>query len=170
MLNFKNPITTFTETTTNASVYFYSINEGAYTYEYAPSYENIVAYFLVANLVAGLLCWLPTALAPVKPVLDKNSAYECGFEPFFTTNDTHEIHFVIISVLFVIFDLEIVLLTPPSMSPTSDGYDSYLTTLTFAAILIAGLVYEWFTGVLNWPVFVWTTEAEPVSGHGRDGE
>ncbi len=159
MIALNNLITNLAVNLNNTSGYVASVFEGGYTYQYTPNYGVIVVYFAVSCLVAGGLCWLPIALAPVKSVLDKNSAYECGFEPFFTTNDTHEIHFVIISVLFVIFDLEIVLLAPATVAPTSDGFSSYGATLAFTLLLIAGLVYEWFTGVLNWPVFIWTVEA-----------
>lgn len=132
--------------------------EGSFAYSYAPSFSGLIAYFFLASIIAGVLCWLPVAFAPKKNVYDKNSSYECGFEPFFNNNSRHEIHFIVVSILFVIFDLEIVLLVPMVASATNAGFVGFELQLIFAYILVIGLIYEWFTGALSWPVFHWNTK------------
>lgn len=132
-------------------------SEGLFAYNISLSFSGMVWYCVLATALAGVLCWLPVAFAPKKITLEKNSSYECGFEPFFNNNTKHEVHFIVVSILFVIFDLELVLLAPMVSSSMGLGAISYDMQMVFAYLLTAGLIYEWFSGVLNWPVFYWTT-------------
>lgn len=89
-------------------------------------------------------------LAPKALYGDKVSAYECGFDPFGSPRQLFDIHFYIVSILFIIFDLEITFLFPwvANMEMVSNGGN--MAVLIFLIILILGLFYEWATGVLRW--------------------
>jgi NADH-quinone oxidoreductase subunit A len=54
-------------------------------------------------------------LSPQVKNAEKHSAYECGFEPFDEARRTFDVHFYIVAILFLIFDLEIAFLIPWSI-------------------------------------------------------
>nr|AOY39909.1 NADH dehydrogenase subunit 3 [Curculionidae sp. BMNH 1039956] len=82
---------------------------------------------------------------------EKSSPFECGFEPLSTSRMPFSIHFFLIAIIFVIFDVELVLLFPtiPSMKLSSPMMLS-LTLIMFIFILLVGLYHEWNQGALNW--------------------
>jgi NADH-quinone oxidoreductase subunit A len=51
-------------------------------------------------------------LSPKHANAEKLSAYECGFEPFDEARKTFDVHFYVVAILFIIFDLEVVFLFP----------------------------------------------------------
>lgn len=111
-----------------------------------------------AVLVTTNLKLIPALFSPKVDVLEKDSMYECGFEPFGDSEEASESHFILIGVLFVLFDLELVLLIPLLSNIAVLGGMGITLIVIFLLVLIGGLVYEWFCGILNWPVFVWNTE------------
>nr|AML26608.1 NADH dehydrogenase subunit 3 [Platypodinae sp. BMNH 1274714] len=82
---------------------------------------------------------------------EKSSPFECGFEPFSSPRMPFSIHFFIIAIIFVIFDVELVLLFPtiPSMKLSNPASMS-ITIFMFILILLMGLYHEWNKGALNW--------------------
>jgi len=78
-------------------------------------------------LLAFILLALNVLLAPHKPDESKVSAYECGFSPVYgQTRSTFQIHFYIVAMLFLIFDLEILLLFPIAVTPVPSFYFWFL--------------------------------------------
>jgi len=84
-------------------------------------YTNLINFFQYYKLIYFLVtCFIIVILIPlitylVSPNLrnsEKLSSYECGFEPFDDTRSTFDIHFFIIAILFIIFDLEIAYIFP----------------------------------------------------------
>jgi len=70
-------------------------------------------YFVSVCLIIVVLIPLITYIvSPNLRNFEKVSAYECGFEPFDDSKSSFDIHFFIIAVLFVVFDLEIVYVFP----------------------------------------------------------
>lgn len=115
----------------------------------APSFGNLVVYFLVASVVTLILFCLPKILAPTSFSTEKLSAYECGFEPFLAPREVFESHFIVVAVLFIIFDLELIFLFPWAASAASSGYGGFWAMMGFLLILTFGLVYEWMRGALT---------------------
>lgn len=81
---------------------------------------------------------------------EKASIYECGFEPICPTRLSFCLRFFLVAVIFLVFDLEVVLLFPFVMGIAA-GYDWFLTfsTLVFLLILRAGLAHEHNEGSLD---------------------
>nr|YP_010297089.1 NADH dehydrogenase subunit 3 [Plator insolens]UMI39149.1 NADH dehydrogenase subunit 3 [Plator insolens] len=76
------------------------------------------------------------------------SCYECGFEPYSLTRQTFSYRFYLISILFVIFDVEIALILPvPFLIDFEVGLWVFMI---FIMVLIVGLVYEYYCGSLEW--------------------
>ena len=75
--------------------------------------SNLLFLFIFIPILALVLLALNILLAPHKPDESKISAYECGFLALpEQTRSTFQIHFMIVALLFLIFDLEILLLFP----------------------------------------------------------
>nr|AFQ62355.1 NADH dehydrogenase subunit 3 [Peltodytes quadratus] len=82
---------------------------------------------------------------------EKNSPFECGFDPMNSARMPFSLHFFLIAVVFLIFDVEITLLMPMIIiMKTSNILSWMITTFIFIIILIIGLYHEWNEGVLNW--------------------
>nr|AEP27654.1 NADH dehydrogenase subunit 3 [Platypus cylindrus] len=82
---------------------------------------------------------------------EKNSPFECGFDPKNNSRLPFSIHFFLIAIIFVIFDVELVLLFPliPSMK-LSNFFMLSINMLIFISILLVGIYHEWNQGALNW--------------------
>jgi len=96
--------------------------------------------FLVANYI----------LAPAKPDVNKNAAYECGFEAFADARIKFDVRFYLVSILFIIFDLEIAFLFPWAITLGHTGVFGFVSMVIFLAILTVGFLYEWKKGALDW--------------------
>nr|YP_010535006.1 NADH dehydrogenase subunit 3 [Meloe proscarabaeus]UYA96973.1 NADH dehydrogenase subunit 3 [Meloe proscarabaeus] len=82
---------------------------------------------------------------------EKSSPFECGFDPKSSSRLPFSLHFFLIAVIFLIFDVEITLLFPLIMSLKMSSLGSYtLVLMMFILILIVGLFHEWNQGALNW--------------------
>nr|UYO78013.1 NADH dehydrogenase subunit 3 [Levantina rechingeri] len=81
----------------------------------------------------------------------KLTGFECGFEPLTAIRQPFSIRFFILVVLFLVFDVESVLLFPCLSNITSHTpYASGLSLYLFAIILFGGLLYEWYNSMLEW--------------------
>jgi NADH:ubiquinone oxidoreductase subunit 3 (subunit A) len=82
--------------------------------------------------------------------VEKLSAYECGFHPFSDARDKFDIKFYLVSILFIIFDLEITFILPWILVLDNLNLDGFVNMVLFLSILTLGFVYEWFKGALDW--------------------
>nr|DBA07043.1 TPA_asm: NADH dehydrogenase subunit 3 [Neodiprion lecontei] len=83
--------------------------------------------------------------------LEKNSPFECGFDPKGYPRMSFSIRFFLIAVIFLIFDVEVTLMLPMIMTLTISNMKIWLFMVSyFILILLLGLYYEWKFGALNW--------------------
>lgn len=116
-------------------------------------------YFKVFNLfviilVLSLLLFSVAYFLSLTVVKDseKLSQYECGFEPFDeATRHPFDVHFYIVGILFLIFDVEVALLFPWVMGLKFFNLFGFFTMGIFLLILTIGFFYEWHRGALIWP-------------------
>jgi NADH:ubiquinone oxidoreductase subunit 3 (subunit A) len=78
------------------------------------AYISLFFYFIISSILATILFILPLLLSTSNSSQEheKVSAYECGFEPFSDVRDTFDIHFIVVAILFIIFDLELIFIFP----------------------------------------------------------
>nr|YP_010384995.1 NADH dehydrogenase subunit 3 [Plagusia squamosa]UPL65005.1 NADH dehydrogenase subunit 3 [Plagusia squamosa] len=103
-------------------------------------------------IIACIVMILSTILAK-KTITDreKNSPYECGFDPKGTARLPFSLRFFLIAVIFLIFDVEVTLLMPMASSLTlTNIFSWFITSALFLFILLLGLYYEWSQGALDW--------------------
>nr|YP_010704179.1 NADH dehydrogenase subunit 3 [Julodis variolaris]WCO87685.1 NADH dehydrogenase subunit 3 [Julodis variolaris] len=82
---------------------------------------------------------------------EKNSPFECGFDPKSSARLPFSLQFFLIAVIFLIFDVEITLLFPLILIMKKCSVMSYfIVTASFLFILLAGLYHEWNQGALEW--------------------
>src|ERR1700689_2415358 len=99
-------------------------------------------FFLIPILVIILLL-VNLLLSPHNPYQEKDSAFECGFHSFLGQNRTQfNISFFIFALLFLLFDLEIILVYPYIVSGYLNGIYGLVTMLIFLLVLTLGFVYE----------------------------
>jgi NADH-quinone oxidoreductase subunit A len=113
-------------------------------------YFPIVVFFAIAGVIGLALVGGSLLAARQKPYPEKLSAYECGFEPFEDARRRFDVRFYLVSILFIIFDLEVAFLFPWAVSLSDIGVFGFLSMLGFLGVLTVGFVYEWSKGALDW--------------------
>lgn len=113
-------------------------------------YIPIVIFFCIACALAVIMIAIPTLLAAHKPDVEKNSPYECGFEPLHDSRKEFDVRFYLVSILFIIFDLEIIFLFPWAVTLSKIGQVGFYSMMAFLSILTIGFIYEWKKGALEW--------------------
>nr|QTT61107.1 NADH dehydrogenase subunit 3 [Anentome sp. YY-2021] len=82
---------------------------------------------------------------------EKNSPFECGFDPIKSARLPFSLRFFLLAIIFLIFDVEIVLLFPILSSMVSNfSFILTLSSFVFLIILLLGLFHEWSEGSLDW--------------------
>nr|YP_009433276.1 NADH dehydrogenase subunit 3 [Carcinocoris binghami]AGO28045.1 NADH dehydrogenase subunit 3 [Carcinocoris binghami] len=82
---------------------------------------------------------------------EKMSPFECGFDPKSSSRMPFSIQFFLIAVLFIIFDIEIVIILPMVIMMKTSAMTSWAMTVSmFIIILVSGLLHEWKNGMLEW--------------------
>ena len=110
-----------------------------------------IAIFIGIALVIGLaLLIAPFAVAFKAPDAEKLSAYECGFNAFDDARMKFDIRFYLVSILFIIFDLEVAFLFPWAVSFGELGWFGFWSMMVFLGVLTIGFIYEWKKGALEW--------------------
>ena len=80
----------------------------------------------------------------------KLSPYECGFDPFEDARIPFDVHYYLVAILFIIFDLEIAFLFPWAVSLNKIGIAGIIAMGIFLLVLVIGFIYEWNKGALEW--------------------
>lgn len=112
--------------------------------------SSIIFFFVFIVLLGIILLSLNLLLAPHSPYPEKSSTFECGFSSFLGQNrQEFSISFFIFGILFLIFDLEIVLLYPYVVSAYNNSIYGLVIVIIFLTILTAGFVFEIGKGVLK---------------------
>lgn len=104
---------------------------------------SLIFFFIFIPLFTLILLAINLLLAPHSPYQEKNSAFECGFHSFLGQNRSQfSISFFIFALLFLLFDLEILLVYPYIVSAYSNGLYGLIIMLIFFVILTLGFVFE----------------------------
>ena len=107
-------------------------------------------FFLVfIPILAIILLAINLILAPHSPYEEKSSAFECGFHSFQQTRSPFNISFFIFALLFLLFDLEILLVYPYVVSAYTNGAYGLIIMLIFFVMLTLGFVFELGKGALK---------------------
>nr|YP_010478295.1 NADH dehydrogenase subunit 3 [Nesophrosyne sp. 126 GMB-2012]UVI59739.1 NADH dehydrogenase subunit 3 [Nesophrosyne sp. 126 GMB-2012] len=114
---------------------------------------NLMAYSLILiMLLVFILLGLISSISK-KSLIDNQSAtpFECGFNPVSYTRLPFSMHFFLIAVLFLVFDIEIIMVLPMILTVKTALMKTWIiTTSMFITILLLGLFHEWNNGMIKW--------------------
>ena len=119
--------------------------------------EEMLREYLPILLFIGIATGMAIAavaasyiIARQRPDPEKMSAYECGFDAFDNARGQFDVRFYLVSILFIIFDLEIAFLFPWAVAFKDVGDVGFWSMMVFLAVLTIGFAYEWKKGALEW--------------------
>ena len=112
--------------------------------------NNLIMLFIFVPILSLILLALNILLAPKNPDEAKVSAYECGFYAIQgQTRSTFHIHFYLVSMLFLVFDLEILLLFPVAVTLYQVSTFGFSVAILFFVVLTIGFVLEIGSGAIS---------------------
>nr|ABH05003.1 NADH dehydrogenase subunit 3 [Bombus ignitus] len=113
---------------------------------------NILIYFMIILIIIFIIFILNKFLSMTKKMnFEKNLPYECGFNPITKMNLPFSLPFYLISLTFLIFDIEIILLIPLiSFIKTLNYMYMYMMMIFFFYNINLFINYKWFCSYLNW--------------------
>ncbi len=114
------------------------------------NYLPVIVFIAIAMVVGVAPVLLGMLLAPSRPGVEKDSPYECGFEPFEDARMQFDVRYYLIAILFIVFDLEIAFLFPWAVVFKTLGLPAVLAMGLFLGLLTLGFIYEWKKGALEW--------------------
>nr|YP_010625953.1 NADH dehydrogenase subunit 3 [Sininocellia chikun]WBK02699.1 NADH dehydrogenase subunit 3 [Sininocellia chikun] len=110
---------------------------------------SMIFIFMIIALIMMLIC----SIISKKTFMDreKNSPFECGFDPMNSARIPFSLHFFLIAMIFLIFDVEITLIFPLIMVFNMSILKNWIfINMFFMMILLLGIYHEWNQGALNW--------------------
>ena len=111
--------------------------------KYILNMSSIIFFLLFVIILSVLLLLINFIFAKHNPYMEKKTAFECGFHSFLGQNRTQfSISFFIFALLFLLFDLEILLVYPYVVSAYTNGIYGLIIMLVFFFILTLGFVFE----------------------------
>lgn len=117
---------------------------------YSEGVAGTLIYYALSNIIIGLLLlFINSSFSVSVKYLEKGGGFECGFTSFFQTRERYNIIFYRVSLLFLIFDLEIILAFPYPALYEKNQNMSKNNVLAFLYILVVGFIYELKEGALN---------------------
>nr|QXG19223.1 NADH dehydrogenase subunit 3 [Drosophila ficusphila] len=113
---------------------------------------SIILIALLIFLITTVVMFLASILSK-KAIIDreKSSPFECGFDPKSSSRLPFSLRFFLITIIFLIFDVEIALILPMIIILKYSNIMIWtITSIIFILILLIGLYHEWNQGMLNW--------------------
>ncbi len=107
-------------------------------------------FFIVGFIIPVGAIGVGWLLGPKKPNPIKQSTYECGIEPVGEGWVQFKAQYYIFALVFLVFDVEAVFLFPWAVKLNQLGLFAVVEGIIFILILVAGLVYTWRKGMLEW--------------------
>ena len=100
---------------------------------------TIELWVILVVLIASLFLIINYFFAVNAPYQSKISPFECGFSSYSQTREPFHLHFLVLAILFLIFDLEIALVYPMA---ASESYKAYFGLIYFLLVITVGFIYE----------------------------
>ena len=113
-------------------------------------YAAVLLLALLALGVTLVMLFANRLLGPRHPTPEKLEPFECGVEPIALPSGRLPVHFYVAAMLFVVFDVELVFLFPWAVLVKELGWFGLIEMGAFLLIVVAGFVYAWRQGALEW--------------------
>ena len=112
--------------------------------------RKIFIFIVIAAVFVVVSIFIAKLLRPNRPTVEKLKHYECGEDPVGTPWVKFNIRFYVVALIFLIFDVEVVLLFPWAVNYQAYGWYGFSVGIIFLLVLILGMAYEWRKGDLEW--------------------
>ncbi len=119
----------------------------------SPTIDLVIEFALMLAIGAAmaiLFLFISHLLAPKSKNPNKDQPYECGVVPESDARAPMNVHYYLVAVLFVLFDLEAVFIYPWAISLRELGTSALVEMFVFIVILLVGYFYAWKKGVFEW--------------------
>lgn len=114
------------------------------------AYVPILILLGVSIANAVIMVVLSHVVSPFRPTPVKLGAYESGMTPLSDARERFSVKFYLVSILFIVFDIETVFLIPWGVQFRELGVFGFVEMLVFMAVLLVGFIYIWKKGALQW--------------------
>jgi NADH-quinone oxidoreductase subunit A len=114
------------------------------------NYLPILVHFVVVLIIAGAIMGLSAWVGVKRPSRDKLAPYECGIPPVGDARERFSVSYYLVGMLFILFDVEIAFLFPWAVVYRSLKWFGFIEMLLYIVILLAGYLYVWKKGALDW--------------------
>lgn len=113
-------------------------------------FGKILIFLILAIVFVIITLFINRLIRPNRPTHEKLKVYECGENPEGSPWVKFNIRFYVVALIFLIFDVEVVLLFPWALTYKEFGVYGFIVGLIFLLILGLGMAYEWRKGDLEW--------------------
>ena len=115
--------------------------------------EYLPVLLMVGAVVflALFILFVSSLVRPSNPYPEKNRPYECGVDEWGeASGGLFKVHFFVIAILCVVFDVEAMFLFPWAVVLKEIGIFAYIEMFVFIGLLLVGFIYAWTKGALDW--------------------
>ncbi len=113
-------------------------------------FGKILIFMILSVVFVAIGLFAAKLIRPSRPTKEKSTIYECGEETVGSPYVKFNIRFYVVALIFIIFDVEVVLLFPWALAYKNFGVPGFLVGISFLIILVLGMAYEWRKGDLEW--------------------
>jgi NADH-quinone oxidoreductase subunit A len=117
---------------------------------YLDNYGSLLLMFVLAAGLSGALLVVSALVGKHKRTREKDMAYECGIRPTGDARDPFSVQFYMVALVFILFDIEAIFLYPWALVYRELKVFGFVEMLLYIIILLAGYVYLWKKGALDW--------------------
>ena len=117
---------------------------------YLDSYGPLLLMFILAAFTAGALITVSSLVGRHKPTREKDQPYECGIRPTGDARQPFSVHFYMVALIFILFDIEAIFLYPWALVYHDLRVFGFVEMLLYIMILLVGYLYLWKKGALDW--------------------
>lgn len=113
-------------------------------------YLPILVFILIGGVLGAVMMGAASLFSKRVPYAEKDAPYECGFPAFEDARLPFDVRFYLVSILFILFDLETAFFFPWALVLRKLGVFGFMAMMLFLSLLILGFIYEWKRGALEW--------------------
>ncbi len=117
---------------------------------YLDNYGSLLLMFVLAAGLAGALITVSSLVGKHKPSPEKDMPYECGIRPTGDAREAFSVHFYMVGLIFILFDIEAIFLYPWALVYHDLKLFGFVEMLLYIIILLVGYIYLWKKGALDW--------------------
>ena len=110
----------------------------------------ILLLMVMAVGFGGVSVLLGRLLGPRNPTPEKSAPYECGMPAVGDARERQSIRFYLIAMIFLLFDIEVAFLYPWALALRALGWAGYVQVVLFTLVLVAGYIFVWKKGAMDW--------------------